>query len=85
MTVSLLPPGPVAQDVAPKSPIVYVDNDPTVLVHARALLGSTTSEGVTAPSRGGLLATPEGGCHASTPSREQQLACADATHPRTWR
>jgi S-adenosyl methyltransferase len=36
----------VAQDVAPSSKIVYVDNDPVVLVHARALLTST-SEGVT--------------------------------------
>jgi hypothetical protein len=30
----------VAQDVAPESRIVYVDNDPLVLVHARALLTS---------------------------------------------
>ncbi|MCG5449373.1 MULTISPECIES: SAM-dependent methyltransferase [Micromonospora] len=37
----------VAQGVAPDSRIVYVDNDPMVLVHARALLASTTSEGVT--------------------------------------
>ncbi|MEU7631853.1 SAM-dependent methyltransferase [Nocardia sp. NPDC049220] len=28
----------VAQEVAPESRVVYVDNDPTVLVHARALL-----------------------------------------------
>ena len=34
----------VAQRVAPKSRIVYVDNDPIVLAHARALLTST-SEG----------------------------------------
>ncbi|HEY6422314.1 MAG TPA: SAM-dependent methyltransferase [Pseudonocardiaceae bacterium] len=34
----------VAQRVAPDSRIVYVDNDPLVLVHARALLTST-SEG----------------------------------------
>ncbi|SFQ28978.1 S-adenosyl methyltransferase [Actinomadura madurae] len=32
----------VAQRVAPNSRIVYVDNDPLVLVHARALLTSTT-------------------------------------------
>jgi O-methyltransferase involved in polyketide biosynthesis len=32
----------VAQRVAPTSRIVYVDNDPLVLVHARALLTSTT-------------------------------------------
>jgi hypothetical protein len=30
----------VAQDVAPESRIVYVDNDPIVLAHARALLTS---------------------------------------------
>ena len=36
----------IAQDVAPSSKIVYVDNDPVVLVHARALLMSTP-EGVT--------------------------------------
>ncbi|MBA9005323.1 SAM-dependent methyltransferase [Thermomonospora cellulosilytica] len=37
----------VAQQVAPESRIVYVDNDPLVLVHARALLANTTSEGLT--------------------------------------
>ena len=37
----------VAQRVAPDSRIVYVDNDPLVLVHARALLTNTTDEGVT--------------------------------------
>jgi hypothetical protein len=36
----------VAQRVAPESRIVYVDNDPLVLVHARALLTST-GEGTT--------------------------------------
>ena len=36
----------VAQRVAPEARIVYVDNDPLVLVHARALLTST-AEGVT--------------------------------------
>ena len=30
----------LAQDIAPESKIVYVDNDPLVLVHARALLTS---------------------------------------------
>ena len=37
----------IAQHAAPESKIVYVDNDPLVLVHARALLtsapGGTTS------------------------------------------
>jgi trans-aconitate methyltransferase len=37
----------VAQDVAPESRIVYVDNDPIVLAHARVLLTSA-SEGRTA-------------------------------------
>jgi len=37
----------VAQRVAPDAKIVYVDNDPLVLLHARALLTSTP-EGVTA-------------------------------------
>jgi S-adenosyl methyltransferase len=37
----------VAQAAAPKSRVVYVDNDPMVLVHARALLANTTSEGLT--------------------------------------
>jgi hypothetical protein len=36
----------VAQRVAPDSRIVYVDNDPVVLVHARALLTSTP-QGIT--------------------------------------
>src|SRR4051794_12904298 len=36
----------VAQEMAPESRIVYVDNDPLVLVHARALLTSSP-EGVT--------------------------------------
>jgi S-adenosyl methyltransferase len=36
----------VAQDVAPSSRVVYVDNDPVVLTHARALLVSG-SEGAT--------------------------------------
>ena len=37
----------VAQEIAPDSRIVYVDNDPIVLAHARALLTSTP-EGATA-------------------------------------
>jgi hypothetical protein len=36
----------IAQEVAPESRIVYVDNDPMVLVHARALLRSSP-EGIT--------------------------------------
>jgi hypothetical protein len=37
----------VAQRVAPDARIVYVDNDPLVLAHARALLVNTTPEGST--------------------------------------
>jgi hypothetical protein len=37
----------VAQEIAPECRVVYVDNDPLVLAHARALLVNTTPEGVT--------------------------------------
>jgi hypothetical protein len=37
----------VAQEIAAESRVVYVDNDPMVLAHARALLGGATDEGVT--------------------------------------
>ncbi|MBF6278431.1 MULTISPECIES: SAM-dependent methyltransferase [Nocardia] len=37
----------VAQSVAPEARVVYVDNDPLMLAHARALLTDTTDEGVT--------------------------------------
>lgn len=37
----------VAQRVVPDARIVYVDNDPMVLAHARTLLTNTTDEGVT--------------------------------------
>ena len=37
----------VAQRIAPDAKVVYVDNDPLVLVHARALLYSRTPQGVT--------------------------------------
>ncbi|OHV56539.1 methyltransferase [Pseudofrankia sp. BMG5.36] len=54
----------VAQRVAPDARVVYVDNDPIVLAHARALLTST-SEGRTAYLEAdlrdpdGILASPE--------------------------
>jgi hypothetical protein len=38
----------VAQAVAPSSRVVYVDNDPLVLAHARALLTPASAEGRTA-------------------------------------
>jgi hypothetical protein len=37
----------VAQRIIPEARIVYVDHDPVVLAHARALLTNTTPEGVT--------------------------------------
>ncbi|WP_330230100.1 SAM-dependent methyltransferase [Nocardia sp. NBC_00508] len=37
----------VAQAIIPAARVVYVDNDPLVLAHARALLTSSTPEGVT--------------------------------------
>jgi S-adenosyl methyltransferase len=37
----------VAQKINPAARIVYVDNDPLVLAHARSLLVNTTPEGVT--------------------------------------
>lgn len=37
----------IAQGIEPESRIVYVDNDPLVLAHARALLRNTTPEGIT--------------------------------------
>jgi O-methyltransferase involved in polyketide biosynthesis len=47
----------VAQSIAPDTRIVYVDNDPTVLAHARALLTSTP-EGATAYIDADLRDTP---------------------------
>jgi len=38
----------VAQSLAPESRVVYVDNDPIVLAHARQLLAGTTDDGATA-------------------------------------
>src|ERR1044071_2741193 len=37
----------VAQAISPDAKVIYVDNDPMVLAHARALLIGTTAEGVT--------------------------------------
>jgi SAM-dependent methyltransferase len=48
----------VAQQVAPESRIVYVDNDPIVLAHARALLASD-SHGATAYLEADLRDTSE--------------------------
>jgi hypothetical protein len=45
----------VAQSVAPEGRVVYVDNDPIVLVHARALL-TGGPHGVTSVVRAGQSA-----------------------------
>jgi hypothetical protein len=37
----------VAQSIAPGARVVYVDNDPLVLAHARALLANSSAEGAT--------------------------------------
>ena len=49
----------VAQSVAPESRVVYVDNDPIVLVHARALLTSSP-EGETGYLDADISKDPEG-------------------------
>jgi len=55
----------VAQGIAPESKIVYVDNDPIVLAHADALLGST----------------PEGKCaYLDADVRDPQKILAQAAH-----
>ncbi|MEU1981333.1 SAM-dependent methyltransferase [Nocardia sp. NPDC019395] len=56
----------VAQGVAPESKIVYVDNDPLVLAHARMLLTSSTDEGVTT--------------YIDSDYRHPELVVADARH-----
>ncbi|NKY55015.1 SAM-dependent methyltransferase [Nocardia flavorosea] len=56
----------VAQRVAPESRIVYVDNDPVVLAHARTLLTSTTDEGVAT--------------YIDTDYRHPEIVVADARH-----
>ncbi len=54
----------VAQQVAPESRIVYVDNDPLVLAHARALLTSSPegTRSCGAPPRRWTLANPSRSC-----------------------
>ena len=51
----------VAQEVAPDARIVYVDNDPIVLLHARALLTSTPA-GRVRPTSSRTCATPRPSC-----------------------
>lgn len=64
-------PGPqnthrIAQSVTPDSRIVYVDNDPLVLAHARTLLAGTTDAGVTT--------------YFDADYRNPELVVADARH-----
>jgi S-adenosyl methyltransferase len=54
----------VAQSIAPESRIVYVDNDPMVLSHARALL-SSTPQGITACIEADLRGTAAVLTHAT--------------------
>jgi O-methyltransferase involved in polyketide biosynthesis len=62
----------VAQAVAPESRIVYVDNDPLVLVHARALLTSTPQ---------GVTDYIEADLHDPDRILEQAAATLDFTQP----
>ena len=64
----------VAQAIAPDSRVVYVDNDPLVLVHARSLLASAP-EGACGrkdsrrPGRARPWPAPRGGARAAARSR----------------
>jgi hypothetical protein len=75
----------VAQRVAPEARIVYVDNDPVVLVHARALLTSTPEGGHRLPRRRPARARqdlagrrPDAGLH---PACGDHAAGCRAPHP----
>jgi hypothetical protein len=62
----------VAQDIAPQCRVVYVDNDPTVLAHARALLtsgplGATEYLDADVRDTGGLLKQAQGALDFSQP------------------
>lgn len=54
----------IAQTITPEARIVYVDNDPLVMAHARALLTSR-AEGVTAYVQADLR-DPQAICTSST-------------------
>ena len=62
----------VAQAVVPDCRVVYVDNDPVVLTHARALLTSAP-EGVTSYIDADAR-------DPATPRADQQIAGLDRTH-----
>ena len=67
----------VAQSVAPDSRIVYVDNDPLVLVHARALLTGTPRA---RPSTSTPTCTTPGDPRGGEPDHARPLS-ADRTDP----
>ena len=80
----------VAQTAAPESRVVYVDNDPIVLAHARALLTST-KEGRSASSRRTCASrrrsspTRPSPTHSTSPSRWRSCWWASCTSCRTRR
>ena len=84
----------VAQRVAPQARVVYVDNDPIVLLHARALLASRP-EGATAyidadlRDTGTILAQAARNLDFGEPIAIMLLGCCTAsripaTRPRSW-
>ena len=76
----------VAQSVAPDSRIVYVDNDPLVLAHARALLTSRPEGATGVPRRGPARRRRDpraGGRHPRPhPAGRRHAAGHPALHPR---
>ena len=66
----------VAQQVAPSSRVVYVDNDPLVLTHARALLTS---------SEEGRTAYIQGTCATRRRSCPRRWCNRCSTSPSRWR
>ena len=80
----------VAQRIAPETRVVYVDNDPIVLLHARALLASSP-EGATAyidadlRDTGMILAQAPGSWTSASRSRSCCSGCCTASPTRTTR
>ena len=66
----------VAQRLAPASRIVYVDNDPVVLVHARALLLAQARAGLPTSTRPARPGQDLGGCRPNLGFHP--ASCADA-------
>ena len=62
----------IAQRIAPDTGIVYADNDPVVIMHAKALLGSPM-----------LASTPAGAvCYTDATLRDAGRARRGGQHPR---